>query len=382
MAATARTRSRRSSHPPLWLVEGLDIVQRKAVPLGVTVAIVVLAATLLAWLAPGVLAPTPLVGAAVGLAAVLLGVAAAVATDASDLTVRGPRHIAAAGGELVAVLPRDPSVAAAGPLANAIIEVRTPGAPLLLAFATASRDARRANAWTQAIARALVAEGSGVLRVDLASGRTEDEGLLEVVRDGRRLAEVVSYEPGVKLAELGAGQDHAAALVALTELPARLPRDLDILLVALPTATSRAVVAAATALDHVLVVAERDRTSRVDLIASLEALSTAGTQAQVVLLDTPTAMRLAPPVVADPDDGTSRRRGITSIVGTAPVVAAGSDGQPVPVPDDEAGQDDAEPAAPSGAEVARDPAEGGVSSSADAEVAPEPDDEAGQDDAE
>src|SRR6056297_2136141 len=351
MAATARTRSRRSSHPPLWLVEGLDIVQRKAVPLGVTVAIVVLAATLLAWLAPGVLAPTPLVGAGVGLAAVLLGVAAAVATDASELTVRGPRHIAAAGGELVAVLPRDPSVAAAGPLANAIIEVRTPGAPLLLAFATASRDARRANAWTQAIARVLVAE-------------------------------VVSYEPGVKLAELGAGQVHAAALAALTELPARLPRDLDILLVALPTATSRAVVAAATALDHVLVVAERDRTSRVDLIASLEALSTAGTQAQVVLLDTPTAMRLAPPVVADPDDGTSRRRGITSIVGTAPVVAAGSDGQPVPVPDDEAGQDDAEPAAPSGAEVARDPAEGGVSSSADAEVAPEPDDEAGQDDAE
>ncbi|MFP4312477.1 MAG: hypothetical protein ACLFS9_10935, partial [Nitriliruptoraceae bacterium] len=132
-----------------------------------------------------------------------------------------------------------------------------------------------------------------------------------------------------------AGRDHAAALAALTELPARLPRDLDILLVALPTATSRAVVAAATALDHVLVVAERDRTSRVDLIASLEALSAAGTQAQVVLLDTPTAMRLAPPVMADPDDGSARRRGISSIVGTAPVVERGSDGDPVPVAEDE-----------------------------------------------
>ncbi|MFP4312657.1 MAG: hypothetical protein ACLFS9_11855, partial [Nitriliruptoraceae bacterium] len=173
MAPRARTRSGRSSHPPLWLVEGLDILHRKVVPFGITVAVVVVGATLLAWLAPGVLAPTPLVGAAVGVAALLLGTAAAVTTDASDLTVRGPRHVAAAGGELVAVLPRDPSVAAAGPLATAIIEVREPGSPLLLAFATASRDARRTNAWTQAIARALVNEGVGVLRADLASGRSD-----------------------------------------------------------------------------------------------------------------------------------------------------------------------------------------------------------------
>jgi hypothetical protein len=335
MAAQARTRSPRSSHPPLWLVEGLDILQRKAIPFGITVAVVVLGAALLALVAPGLLPATPAIGATIGVAALLLGVAVAVATDASDLTVRGPRHVAAAGGELVAVLPRDPSVAAAGPLATAIVEVRDPGSPLLLAFATASRDARRANAWTEAIARALVADGCGVLRVDLASGRSEQPGLVEVVRDGQRLADVVTFQPGMKLAEMTAGRDHTDALAALTELPARLPRDLDILLVSLPTAANRGVVAAATALDHVLVVVERDRTSRVDLIASLDALGAAGTQAQVVLLDTQTAMRLAPPVVAAPDAEAAERRAIASTVGTPPVVELGSDGEPVPVPDEE-----------------------------------------------
>jgi hypothetical protein len=291
---------------------------------------------------------TPEVGAAIGLAALLLGLAAAVATDATDLIVRGPRHVAAAGGELVAVLPRDPSVAAAGPLATAVLEVREPGVPLLLALATAGRDARRSNAWTDAIARALVSEGVGVLASIWPRGAPTRRAWSRWSATDVRLADAVSFEPGLKLAQLSAGRDHADALVALTELPGRLPRDLDIMLVSLPTAASRSVVAAATALDHVLVVVERDRTSRVDLIASLDALEAAGTHAQAVLLDTQTALRLAPPVEAAPETQDSRKRAISSTVGTAPVVTPGSDGEPVPVPDDEGALDveeEQEPAA-------------------------------------
>jgi len=336
MANRSRDRAERPSHPPLWLVEGLDIVSRKWVLLAVVTAVVIVLGSIAALVLPGVVPPTPAVGAAIGLAGLLLGLAAAVATDATDLVVRGPRHVAAAGGELVAVLPRDPSVAAAGPLAAAVLEVREPGVPLLLAFATASRDARRSSAWTDAIARSLVSDGVGVLRVDLASGRSEHPGLVEVVRDDTRLADAVTFEPGVKLAQLSAGRDHADALAALTELPGRLPRDLDIMLVSLPTAASRSVVAAAAALDHVLIIVERDRTSRVDLIASLDALEAAGTHAQVVLLDTSTAMRLAPPVEVDPEAEAERRRTISSTVGTSPVVVPGSDGEPLPVPEDEA----------------------------------------------
>jgi hypothetical protein len=365
MATRPRNRSDRPSHPPLWVVEGLDIVHRKRLLLASVVVAVVVVGALVALLFPGVMPRTPEVGAAIGLAALLLGLAAAVATDATDLIVRGPRHVAAAGGELVAVLPRDPSVAAAGPLATAVLEVREPGVPLLLALATAGRDARRSNAWTDAIARALVSEGVGVLRVDLASGRSDRAGLVEVVRDGLRLADVVTFEPGLKLAQLSAGRDHAEALVALTELPGRLPRDLDIMLVSLPTAASRSVVAAATALDHVLVVVERDRTSRVDLIASLDALEAAGTHAQAVLLDTQTALRLAPPVEAAPEAQDGRKRAISSTVGTAPVVTPGSDGEPVPVPEDESAldvEDEQEPAVPD---------EGLVAAGADGELVEE-----------
>ncbi len=325
MAKRSRaSRTDRSSHPPLWLVEGLDIVDRRRGMLLAVVAGVIVVAAVLAVVLPGVVPPTAAVGAAIGLAALLLGVAAAVAADATDLIVRGPRHVAAAGGELVAVLPREPDVVSAGPLAEAIVEVREPGTPLLLGLAAAGRDARRSGMWTDAIARALVGSGVSVLRADLASGRSDGPGLLEVVREDERLARVVELEPGVRLARLAAGRDHAAALAALTELPGKLPQDLDILLVALPSATSRGVVAAAGALDHVLVVAERDRTSRVDLIAGLDALEAAGTQAQVVLLDTVTAMRLAPPVEVAEDESGTRRRGLASTVGRSPVVTAGA----------------------------------------------------------
>jgi hypothetical protein len=301
--SSSRPASRpRRPRTPLWVVEGLDIARLRAVPLRAVVVALCLVGVVLAILVPDLVPPTALVGAAVALAALLLGLAVAVAVDAADLTVRGPRHVRAAGGELVAILPSGPDPEGAVPLAEAVLEAREEdGQRLLLGLAAAGRDARRCSAWTDALAVALARTGASVLRVDLANGRSERAGLVEVVREGRKLPSVVTFDPDLRLARIGAGHDHAGALEALPTLPTRLPRDLDVLLVALPTAASRQVVAATAALDHVLVVAERDSTSRVDLIAGLDALEAAGIAAQVMLLDDRTAARLAPAAAVEVD---------------------------------------------------------------------------------
>jgi hypothetical protein len=290
-SSTASSRSR-PSRPPLWLVEGLDIVQHRRRLLLAVVAVVVALGVLLAVVAPGIVPPVPVVGAAVGLAAVLLGLAAILAADTADLTVRGPRHVGAAGGELVAVLPHDPDPSAAARLADAVSEAKEEGEPLLLGLAASGSDTRRTSGWTDALARALSDSGLRVLRIDLASGDGEGPGLVEVVRGELKLAQAVEFEAGLRLTRLGPGGDRAGALEALAELTTRLPPDLDVLLAALPTAATRQVVQAVACLDHVLIVAERDRTSRVELIAGLDALEAAGTHPQVVLLDEHTAARL------------------------------------------------------------------------------------------
>jgi hypothetical protein len=291
--STASTPPDRRSGPPLWLVEGLDIVEsRRRIVLGVA-GLIIVVGLLLALLAPGVLPPTPLVGAAVALAALLIGAAAAVVVDSSDLRVRGPRHVVAAGGELVAVLPVAGDPEAADELATVVLEAREPDRSMLLGLAASSLDIAATLRWTDALGIALARRGVSVLRVDLASGRSDTPGLAEVAAGESRLTEVVDYESGMLLARLGAGGDHRDALAALVDLPAKLPRDLQVLLVALPIAASRGVVQAARGLDHVLVVAERGDTSRVDLIAGLDALRAADLQAQVILLDDLTAGRIA-----------------------------------------------------------------------------------------
>lgn len=328
----------RRSHPPLWLVEGLDVVElRRSVLLTVTLGVLVVGG-ILAVVFPGLVPPVPVVGAAVGLAALLLGLAAAIGLDATDLRLRGPRHVGAAGGELVAVLPTAAEREGAATLANAVLEAREPGSPLLLGLAASGRDVRPTTAWTDALAVALEAEGVSVLCIDLASGRSPAPGLLEVVRDGVKLASAVRFAPDARLARLGAGEDLQAALGALSSLPGRLPRDLDVLLVALPMAASRQVVTAVRSLDHVLIVAQRDRTSRVELIAGLDALEAAGTRAQVALLDDRTASRLA-----------SRKGSPTPAPDTKTETAAESSAEAAPVP----AESDSSEAAPAGpAEVA------------------------------
>jgi hypothetical protein len=327
------------------MVEGLDIVEtRRRLVIAVTV-LVAAVGVVVALLFPQFVPPNPLVGAAVGLAAVLLGVAAAVGADATDLRVRGPRHVGAAGGELVAVLPVAVDRSAADELASAVLDAREEGRPLLLGLAASGLDVAATVAWTDALALAVARTGVTVLRVDLASGRTEAPGLSEVEAGERKLTEVVDFEPGLRLARTGVGDDQRGALRALTALPPKLPRDLDVLLVALPMAASRGVVQAARVLDHVLIVAERARTSRVDLIAGLDALDAADLQAQVVLLDDRTASRLAvradageaeaaPPVPEEEQASPEGAEAAAEAVGERPADAAGPAAPDGPAPDE------------------------------------------------
>lgn len=281
------------SRIPLWAVEGLDVLHLRSGVVRTVVAAGCVVGIAVTVIAPDVLPPTPLVGAAVAVAAILLGVAVAVAVDAADLTLRGPRHVRAAGGELVAILPAEGGPEDVEELADAVLDARDGSTRLLLGLAASGIDPYATAAWTDALAVALARRGSSVLSIDVATGGTDRPGLYEVVREGHKLAAAVDFETDIQLARMGAGHDHPGALAALPEFPPQLPRDLDLLLVALPLAASRGSVATARALDHMLVVAERDVTSRVQLIAALDALEAAGTRAQVVLLDTPTARKLA-----------------------------------------------------------------------------------------
>lgn len=282
---TSRRRRPRRSRAPLWLVETVDTVRLRSRLLLATAGGVVVVGTLASLLAPTVIPPVPIVGAALGFAAVLLGLAVAIAVDAADLRVRGPRHVRAAGGELVAILPPDADPATAAPLAAAALDARDDDAKLLLGLAAVGDDAATAADLTDSLAVALATHGVSVLRMDLARGASDAPGVFEVADEQLRLARAASFEPDVKLAWLPAGSSVAGALAAIPSMIASLPRDLDVLVVALPAATSRQVVRSAASLDHVLLVAERGVTSRVELIAALDAFDAAGCPAQVVLLD-------------------------------------------------------------------------------------------------
>jgi hypothetical protein len=280
--------------PPLWSVELLDVLGRRG-RFTLVVAAVLSALTLILAIAlPNVVPPTALVGLLMGVTALAVALALALALDALDVRVRGPRHVRSSGGELVALLPADAAPSDAVDLADAVRAVHMPGSTLHLGLAPVGEDLTSSVAWTRALAEALADSGSSVLLVDLATGSTTSPGILEVVRDRRPLAEVVTYADGRSLALAGPGADRLAALQALITLPTVLPEDVDVLLVALPQIVTRSAVNASRVLDQVLFVAEANLTSRVELMASLDALRVAGCGPQVVLVDGGTYTALRP----------------------------------------------------------------------------------------
>jgi hypothetical protein len=283
---------------PLWAIELLDVLDRRGMfalwVAGVLAAIALLVATV----APAVVPPSALGGATVAVTALAVGLALALALDTLDVRVRGPRHVRSSGGELVALLPSVPTDADADDLASSVLEVRPVGTPLHLGLAPVADDPTATVEWTRALARALARTGVSVLLVDLTTGASEGPGILEVVRDRLPLGDAVTYVDGLPLAEAGAGRDHLRALQAFVTFPSVLPADVEILLVALPPIENRSTVNAARILDQVLLVGEAHLTSRVELMASLDALRVAGCSPQIVLVDGLTYARLRPQATA------------------------------------------------------------------------------------
>ena len=280
--------------PPLWIIELLDVLDRRG-PVALWAAGVLAAlALLVAAVAPAVVPPTAVVGLLVGVTALASGVAVAAALDALDVRVRGPRHVRSAGGDLVALLPVGVRDRDADELAAAVLEARPAGAAMHLGLAPVGAEVDASVAWVRSLAAALGRAGTTVLVADLAGRPTGDPGVLEVVRDRVPLADAVAYADGAPVATIGPGADVAAALGAVVSLPTLLPEDVGVLLVALPQVSSRAVVNAARVLDQVLLVAEANLTSRVELMASLDALRVAGCAPQVALVDGATYGRIHP----------------------------------------------------------------------------------------
>lgn len=266
---------------PAWVEEVADVIDgRRWLALGVAV-VVSLVGIVTAVAAPHLLPATPLVGAAVGLAACLLAVAAAVAVDAADPTVRGERHVRAAGASLAAtVLGSEPS--------NELVDwaeqhIRgTDG--LRLALASAGGSSSRTGELTDRLGAVLARRGWRVLVVDLSREHAERAGAAEVCRAEVRLSQAVELHPSLNLARLGSGRGFETALHEFPALAARLPRDVDTMLVALPNIRRPGVLPAAAAADRALALTEEGATTRVDLIAALDALDEARVPSDVVLL--------------------------------------------------------------------------------------------------
>ena len=302
--------------PPLWSVELLDVLGRRgrlAVVVAATLTGLALAA---AATAPAVVPPLALVGVLVAITAIAVGMALALALDALDVRIRGPRHVRSSGGELVALLPEIATASDARDLAIAVRAVQVPGTTLHLGLAPVGEDLTSCAAWTRALAESLADGGASVLLVDIATGSTDGPGITEVVRERTPLSDVVIYDDVRSLAVVGPGSDRMQALQALVTLPTVLPSDVDVLLVALPPIVTRSAVNASRVLDQVLFVAEANLSSRVELMASLDALRVAGCSPQVVLVDAGTYRALRPDTAAQ-----GRDRGATRI---APVPLAGA----------------------------------------------------------
>jgi hypothetical protein len=152
----------------------------------------------------------------------------------------------------------------------------SPGRTLHLGLAPVGEDLTSSIAWTRALAEALADGGASVLLVDIATGRPTDPGIARgrarprAARDGRHLRR--GSQPRRRRSRLRP----AAGAPGAHHAPDRAPDDVDVLLVALPQIVTRSAVNASRVLDQVLFVAEANLTSRVELMASLDALRVAG----------------------------------------------------------------------------------------------------------
>ena len=302
--------------PPLWSVELVDVLGRRGRMAVVVASALTGLALAVTAIAPAVVPPRALIGGLVAITALAVGMSLALALDALDVRIRGPRHVRSSGGELVALLPEIATASDARDLAHAVRAVQVPGTTLHLGLAPVGEDLTSCTAWARALAESLADGGASVLLVDIAAGPTDRPGIAEVVRERMPLGDVVTYDDARSLAVVGPGSDRIQALQALVTLPTVLPSDVDVLLVALPQIVTRSAVNASRVLDQVLFVAEANLSQRVELMASLDALRVAGCSPQVVLVDAGTYRALRPDTA-----GEGRERGAIRI---DPVPLAGA----------------------------------------------------------
>lgn len=291
-----------SDRLPPWLAEALDVLSARRRLVVATAIGLVLLGGIVALLLPSVLPAQAIVGAAVGLASALLATALALALDASDLVVRGTRHVHAAGGTVDVRVGRQHDDV--GPLLAAVAR-HAPDGQVRVALSPASRTAGVPGARAAALAEALARTGRKVLLTDLTRGGTPAAGLSDVIAGSRSLAEVVRFEQELYLARLAVGSDPDTAIGGFAAWAESLPSDLEVLVAALPPLADRGVLGAAGAMDLTLVLVEVDRTERVDLIASLDAVDASHLTSELVLVDphrTVGEPAPAPPQEAQPAD--------------------------------------------------------------------------------
>lgn len=274
--------------PPVattWLPDLLDaVLQRRQLATRVALGAAGVG-VLLALLVPGLVAPRPFTGFVVGLVAVLLAVAVVVVADNADVTVRGQRHARAAGGRSLGSLTRgvdgiDPYAPEMAALAAALF---VPDERRVVGVTPASRTLLETSDVAESLAVAAASAGRRTMFMDLGdTGARTERGVAEVARGVARFADVVTFDEELSLARVGAGTDPSAAIDALGELLPRLPSDIEALVVALPSDAERGP-GTLDVLDEVVVVAERERTRRVDLVRTLGGVSSDVTRSVLLL---------------------------------------------------------------------------------------------------
>jgi len=290
-------------NPPPRLVEFVTILESRRTVARLAAGGFVLLGVLIALAAPSVVPRHPLVGAAVGIGAVLVGIAGVLATDANDLIIRGPQHVRAAGSRTSVSVPATPNPATIGRL-SMLVAGRVDTGARVVSIVPASKSVRDIPAWTDLIAAQLAGVGTHVVVVDLTGtwGDIDDLGVSDVARGRKRLSEAVTFDPELTVARLGTGADPQAARESVVGFLSRVPKDVDLVLLAMPSLTMAGALTAVGATDAAIVLAEVDVTHRLALIGTLDAIDDVGVDADVVLLDRSRNDETEAPAAPAPDD--------------------------------------------------------------------------------
>lgn len=267
--------------PYPWAVELLEILTlRRWILAGVAVAVGLAGAVVAAFL-PEVLPPRPLAGAAVGVAAYFVGLAAAIAADAADPTVRGRRHVEATGAVIAASISGfTPNLELVAWVEHLIREHKG----LRIAVTATGSDAPGSGQLADELGVSLARRGLHVLVTNLEKTNEEWPGASEVCGGQVKLSEVVEFHPSLQLARLGPGRDRTRALSEFTMLSSSLPLDVDVLVLALPGLGCVGTLPALAAVDRALLLAASDVTSRVELLAALKSVDEIRMPTDVVLV--------------------------------------------------------------------------------------------------